>query len=88
MNQSGLVGAMGGARIKLLEAGTHEILLPIPQLADGQVPVCYCIGSTPRDAAIEFRFRRVGNSNVVVSVRLEGERDQEVRIDCGLKAEA
>src|SRR3982751_1145178 len=48
---AGLAGVMGGARVKVLQAGMHEILLPLPQLTAGQVPVCYSITTTPSDAA-------------------------------------
>ena len=81
MSQSGLVGAMGGARVKLVKAGTHEVLLPLPQLADGQAPVCYYIRSTPSDALIEHRLRKRDDTNVVVSVRLKGENNQEIQIE-------
>lgn len=33
MSQPGLVGAVGGAHVKLLTAGSQEVLLPLPQLA-------------------------------------------------------
>jgi hypothetical protein len=70
--QSGLAGATGGAHLKLTSGGPKEVVLPIPQLADGQVPICYFIRSTPPDAADEFRLRKREDSNVVVSVRLAG----------------
>lgn len=81
MSQPGLVGAVGGAHVKLLTAGSQEVLLPLPQLVDGQVPVCFFIRSTPRDAATEFRLRERERASVVVSVRLKGDRNQEVQID-------
>ena len=81
MSQPGLVGILGGAHVKLLTAGTQEVLLPLPQLVDGQVPVCYFIRSTPPDASTEFRLREREHVNVVVSVRLKGDRNQEVQID-------
>src|SRR6266478_5225428 len=43
MNQSGLAGAMGGTHVKVTSSGAQEVLLPMPQLADGQVPLCYFI---------------------------------------------
>jgi hypothetical protein len=72
MKRSGLVGAMGGAHFKLTAAGSQEVMLPVPQLADGQVPVCYFIHSAPPDAAEEFRLRKRDASNVVLSIRLAG----------------
>jgi hypothetical protein len=79
MNKSGLAGAMGGAHVRVFSRVMQEILLPVPQLADGQVPVCYVIRTTPPDAASEFRLRRSENGNVVVRVRLVG-KNQDVQI--------
>ncbi len=81
MNQSGIAGAMGGSHVKLMKDGTYEILLPIPQLADGQVPLCYYISATPADAAVGFRIWKRDEANVVAIVQLTGKRDQEVQID-------
>jgi hypothetical protein len=81
MKRGGLIGILGGAKVKLLKAGTHEVLLPMPQLTETQIPVCYAIITTPRDAGKEYRLRTREESNVVVSVQLYGSRDQEVQID-------
>jgi hypothetical protein len=72
MKQCGLAGAMGGAHVKVSSKAAQEVLLPIPQLADGQVPICFFISSTPPDAVTEFRIRKREDCNVVVSVRLAG----------------
>jgi hypothetical protein len=79
MKNHGLAGAMGGARVKVITNEPQEIILPIPQLAAGQVPVCYFISTVPADAATEFRLRRRDGGNVVVSVRLAGKK-QNVQI--------
>ena len=79
MKNNGLAGAMGGARVKVLASAPQEVLLPIPQLADGQVPICYFISSTPADAVTEFRLRNREDGNVVVVVRLAGKK-QDVAI--------
>ena len=79
MNQSGLAGAMGGAHVRLFSGDSHEVLLPIPQLADGQVPICYFISSTPPDAITEFRIRKREDCNAVASVRLAG-NNKDVQI--------
>jgi len=81
MTMPGLVGALGGARVKLLKAGAHQVLLPLPQVTDGQVPVWYFIRSTPRDAAVEYRIQRREKLNDIISVQLQGERDQEVQLE-------
>ena len=81
MGDTGLVGAMGGVHVKVLKAGLHEILIPIPQLADTQIPISYAITTIPPDAGAEFRLRTREGSNVVVSVQLNGGRDQEIQIN-------
>src|SRR5262249_51556051 len=79
MKNSGLAGAMGGARVRVFSGEAQEVLLPIPQLADGQVPICYFISSTPADAVTEFRLRKSEDGNVVVAVRLAGKK-QDVQV--------
>jgi transglutaminase superfamily protein len=81
MKAGGLAGVLGGARVKVLKTGIHEVLISMPQLADTQIPVCYAISTTPRGAATEYRFCKRENLNVVVSVQLNGSRDQEIQID-------
>jgi Transglutaminase-like superfamily len=74
MKASGLAGAMGGARVKVTSTEPQEIILPVPQLAGGQVPLSYFIAITPADAATEFRLRARDEGNVVVLVRLAGKK--------------
>jgi hypothetical protein len=81
MKSSGLAGAAGGAHVKLLNAGKHELLLPVPQMADGQVPILYSIRTAPLEVGKEYRLRQREGSNVVVSVQLEGKADQVVQIN-------
>lgn len=81
MKRAGLVGILGGAQVRLLKAGTHEVLLPMPQLTETQIPVSYAIITTPRDAGKIYRIRTREGSNVVVSVQLHGSRHQEIQID-------
>jgi hypothetical protein len=76
MKQSGLAGAMGGTHVKVTSGDFQEILLPIPQLSDCQVPICFFIGSAPADAVTEFRLRKREDSNVVVGVRLAGKKGE------------
>jgi hypothetical protein len=79
MKSTGLAGAMGGARIKVTSSDPQQILLPIPQLSGGQVPVCYFISSTPADAVTEFRLRKTEDGNVAIRVHLTGKK-QEMQI--------
>jgi hypothetical protein len=79
MKNSGLAGAIGGARVRVSSADPQEVILPIPQLADGQVPICYFISTTPAEAATEFRLRKRDDCNIVVGVRLAGKK-QDVQI--------
>ncbi len=71
MTKSGLAGAIGGAHVKLLKTGAHEVILPLPQLVDGQVPICCYIRSTPSDAAVEYRIQRREELNGILSVQLK-----------------
>jgi len=79
MEKSGLAGVMGGAHVQVISTDPQEALLPIPQLADGQVPLCYFIRSTPPEAATEFRLGKRDEGNVSVRVRLAGKR-QDIKI--------
>jgi hypothetical protein len=81
MTKPGLVGAVGGARLKLLESGSQLVILPIPQMVDCQVPVCYYIRSTPHEAVDDYRVQRREELNDVVSVQLKGARNQEVQLE-------
>jgi Transglutaminase-like superfamily len=74
MEKSGLAGVMGGAHVRVISTDPQELLLPIPQLADGQVPLCYFIRSTPPEAATEFRLGKGDEGKVSVRVRLAGKR--------------
>ena len=81
MTKPGLVGAMGGTRLKLLKSGTHQVLLPLPQMTDSQVPLCYYIRSTPRDSAVEYRIQRREELNDIVNETLQGEQNQEIQLE-------
>jgi hypothetical protein len=81
MSGSGLVGAMGGARVKLLKGGTHEVLLPLPQMTATQIPVVYFVATSPGEAGVEYHLRQRDDSNVVVEVRLAGSADQEIKVN-------
>jgi hypothetical protein len=79
MEKSGLAGAMGGAHLRVTSGDPQEVLLPIPQLTDGQVPLCYLIRSTPPEAASDFRLCRSEEGQVTIRIRLVGKR-QDVQI--------
>lgn len=81
MSQCGIVGAQGGMRVKCLKSGTHELIFPLPQLADGQAPLWFSVRSTPPEAVIEYRLRPRSDGNVVVGIKLKSERNQEVYIE-------
>jgi hypothetical protein len=80
MKNSGLAGAMGGACLKVFSAAPQEVLLPIPQFTDGQVPICYFISSTPADAVSQFYLRKRDDGNVMVGIRLARKKKQDVKI--------
>lgn len=58
MTGPGTVGVLGGARFKLMKTGTHIVTLPLPQMIDQQVPVSFCVRSTPSNAVVEYRVER------------------------------
>jgi hypothetical protein len=79
MKSSGLAGAMGGARVRILAATPQSILLPIPQLTEGQVPLSYFITANPPDAVTAYRLWSRDDGNVVAVVSFAG-IPQEVQI--------
>lgn len=81
MQGCGLAGAVGGVHVKALKAGTHDLVLPMPQLADGQVPVCYYISTTPEQALAECRLQERAAAGVFVNVTLKATQNQEIQID-------
>ncbi len=81
MKSPGIAGVMGGTHIKAFKSGIYEVLLPMPQLADSQVPIYYYISTNPEQSLLEYRLRRRDESNVVVNVQLKGTQNEEIRID-------
>jgi hypothetical protein len=81
MNGSGLAGVMGGIHLQVLKSGFYDVLFPLPQLADCQVPVYYCLGVTPDQALAECRLQERDTGNVFVNVKLNGTRGQEIMIE-------
>lgn len=80
-NGGGLIGVLGGARVKLLRTGTHELLLPLPQFTETQIPLCHALVTQPREAAKQCRLHLRDGANAVIIVELEGQRDREVQMD-------
>jgi hypothetical protein len=81
MSMPGTVAALGGARFKMIKTGTHFLTMPLPQMIDSQVPVFFSIRSTPSDAVVEYRVERRDESNDILSVKLKGDRGQEVQLE-------
>lgn len=81
MNQPGLAGVLGGVNLKVLRQGEHEFLLPIPQSADHQVPLCYFIKSEPKDAVLEYGLSKRGGLNDVLRVKVKGDQGDTIEIE-------
>lgn len=81
MTKPGIVGVQGGAHVKLLNSKLQEIRLPLPQLSDEQVPICFAVRSKPQACLIECQLKTQDSSNVTLLVRLKGDRNQEVLLD-------
>jgi hypothetical protein len=79
MTGTGLAGAVGGLHVRVTADAAQEVLVPIPQLVGGQVPLCLFVRAEPADAATDFRLRTRDNGDVVLVVHLAGKK-QEVRI--------
>jgi len=81
MKSPGIAAVMGGTHIKAFKSDTYEVLLPMPQLADSQVPIYYYISTKPEQSLLEYRLQRRDESNVVVYVKLKGIKNEEIQID-------
>jgi len=81
MNGGGLIGVLGGARVKCLVGGTHEVLLPMPQLTESQIPVCYAVVTIPQGAVKEIRLYKREEANMAVRLQFQGNQDEEVQIE-------
>jgi hypothetical protein len=81
MKGSGLAGAMGGMNLKAQRAGTYDVLLPLPQLADGQAPVFYRLGAKPKTALTACRLQERSDGNAFVNLTLNVSKGQKVAIE-------
>ncbi len=79
MQAPGLAGAMGGASLRVFANAPQEVLLPMPQWTDGQVPIGYFMTCTPNDAVADYRLHRSEQGNAMLKIRLAGKK-QEVRL--------
>lgn len=81
MQGSGLAGAMGGVNLKAQRAGSYDVLLPLPQFVDSQVPVFYCLNAKPKEALSACRLQVRNDGNVFVSLKLEARKNEEVAVE-------
>ena len=81
MQGSGLAGAMGGVHLQGQQAGSYAVRLPLPQMIDGQTPVCYAVDATPETALTECRLHAPADGNAFITLTLDVKGGQEVRID-------
>ena len=81
MNGTGLVGLMGGVHLKAQSAGSYDVLISLPQMADSQVPVFYSLETTPRGALQQALIQNYDGVNQAVSIRIKAEKNQEVIIN-------
>lgn len=81
MQGSGLAGAMGGVHLQSRQTGSYGVRLPLPQMIDGQTPVCYAVSATPKTALTECRLHAPADGNAFIALTLDVKDGQEVRID-------
>jgi len=79
MNRPGLAAATGGVRVRILSSDPQELLFPLPQLVDAQVPICHFVAITPAEAVADCRLRTWDGGAAVMTVHLGG-KGREVRI--------
>lgn len=80
MKGPGTAFARGGIHLKSIKSGDHEILIPMPQIMENQVPLLYYIRCIPENGA-EFSLIERDNANHAVLVKIRGEKDSEIRIE-------
>lgn len=80
MSRGGLASAMGGVNVKVIASTPQEIILPIPQLTGGQVPLSLFVRCDPADAVATYRLWDRGDGNLVLRVHIVGKR-QDVKIE-------
>lgn len=79
MKAPGLAGAAGEMHVRVLADKPQEVLLPIPQLTEGQVPIALFVEAKPADAVTEHRLRTRDDGNIVLGIKLAGKK-QEVHL--------
>lgn len=79
MTRCGLAGVVGGVHLRVSSVDPQDVLLPIPQVIDGQVPLCFYLVADPPAALAGLRLRTREVGNVVAGVRLSGGK-REVRV--------
>lgn len=77
----GLVGVMGGVRVKVFGRGVHRLLLPMPLMVDCQTPLSYSLRCKPSDTVAEFQIERRDDQNDVISASLNSDANQEIAIE-------
>ncbi|NLF39102.1 transglutaminase domain-containing protein [bacterium] len=81
MQSSGLAGAMGGVRLNAFRAGSYDVRLPLPQMIDGQTPVCYSLNAVPETALTECRVQEQRDGNTFVTLKLNVTKGQQIVIE-------
>ncbi len=83
MTGEGLAAVLGGAELKMVRSGRHEVMLPIPQLTAAQIPLNYAVITEPEKAATAIRLRKRGSANMVLHVKMRGKNNEIIRLKWG-----
>ncbi|HPA27998.1 MAG TPA: transglutaminase-like domain-containing protein, partial [Acidobacteriota bacterium] len=81
MKAGGLSGVMGGMHLKAFRGGTYDLRIPVPQLADGQIPIFYSLSSEPEDAIVECRLQKAGSGSSAVNLRIKAGKGEEIFVN-------
>ena len=81
MQGNGLVGVLGGVNLIVNRKGSYDVLLPIPQLVDNQVPVFYSLSVKPETVLSSCRLRVREDGNAFLNLALNADRNTKLTID-------
>ncbi len=77
----GLALAMGGAHLRILKEKYSEVIITMPQITNGQVPVAYAVSCSPEGSCLEYRIIKRDKLNTAVRITVNGKKDAEIQIE-------
>lgn len=81
MTEPGTAMVWGGANVMLMKGGPQEVMLPLVQFLDGQVPLGFAIKGEPAASVKRYRIKRRTPENWVILVELEAKAGSRVSLN-------